>query len=129
MSYKVLIVDDNKEFRSVLHDYLKLQKLELGIFEADSGEKAIELARQKKPDIILMDIRLQHVNGIIASERIKEEQPACDIIILTMFDSSDYKRLCHKNGIFKDFIVKSELHERLMPVIRRCIKKRKSDYA
>ena len=52
--------------------------------------QAVEMARQLKPDVILMDVRMPEMNGVVATKRIKESDPDIKIIILTTFDDSDY---------------------------------------
>jgi len=80
---KILIVDDHDDFREGVKDFLKKQKMDLLISESSSAEEAIAKALFLRPDIILMDIRLPNMNGIEASNKIKEQLPNCKIIILT----------------------------------------------
>ncbi|OGX42871.1 MAG: hypothetical protein A3G91_00245 [Omnitrophica WOR_2 bacterium RIFCSPLOWO2_12_FULL_50_9] len=118
---KILIVDDNDDFREVVRQYLEMQDRELEIHEADSGELGLASAFHERPDVVVMDLRLPQMNGIDAAERIKENDPACDIILLTMFETEEFKRGTPK-GAISVFIVKSDIYDRLMPAIRRCLK-------
>lgn len=122
MGRKILIVDDNDEFRQIVRKHLETQGKDLDIFEAKSGEVAIAESLTKKPDVVLMDIRLPLMNGIDAARRIKEEVPQTHIIIVTMFESEEFKRR-KDNGIFA-FVGKSEIYDRLLPTIERCLKER-----
>jgi DNA-binding NarL/FixJ family response regulator len=120
---KILIVDDNDDFREVLRQYLERQDGEMEIHEAGSGELGLASALHERPDVVLMDLRLPQMNGIDAAERIKENAPECDVILLTMFETEEFKKDCPK-GAISAFIGKSEVYDRLMPVIRRCLRSR-----
>lgn len=58
--------------------------------EAGNGEQALELVSQLEPDVVLIDIRMPGMNGIEATQRIKEARPATAVVILTMYDSPMY---------------------------------------
>ncbi len=116
-----MIVDDNDEFRKVLKMYLRMQSPQMEIHEADSGELAIAEASHQRPDVILMDIRLPLMNGIDAAIRIKEDLPKVKIIILTIFETEEFRRY-QSNGVIFAFVGKSEVYDRLMPVIQKSMK-------
>nr|MBA3901411.1 response regulator transcription factor [Bacteroidota bacterium] len=59
------------------------------IGEAENGLKLMELLKSVKPNIILMDIKMPELNGIEATELIKERYPKIKIIALTMFDEEE----------------------------------------
>jgi len=125
MSAKILIVDDNHEFRKMLRSYLESQKLGVEIFEADNGEMGVAKASFVRADIILMDISLPRVNGLAAAHQIKSDNPGCDIIILTMFDVEEFKKAAKKIEATA-FIGKNEIYDELIPVIKRCLKDREN---
>ena len=124
MSKRILIVDDNADFRSMVKDHLKRQDLGLEIYEAATGEMGVAKASFVKPDIILMDISLPHANGLEATKYIKEDHPECDVIIVTMFEVDVFKRAAQKIEA-KDFVGKSEIYDRLVPAIKKCLEERK----
>ena len=81
---KVLIVDDCKEIRQLVATTLDIG--EFTVYEASSGAKAIEVAHECIPDLIIMDVTMPgKVDGIEATRKIKasSETAACQIIILT----------------------------------------------
>jgi DNA-binding NarL/FixJ family response regulator len=88
---RVVVVEDEALFREVLVDALS-QKTGLEIVDAtDDAEKAIVLARQTKPDVVLMDIELaSKVDGIDAALAIKRENPEIGIVILSAHDDPRY---------------------------------------
>ena len=87
---RVMLADDQKilseGIKSVLETCPDIQVC--GI--AYDGIQAVEMARQLKPDVILMDVRMPEMNVVVATKRIKESDPDIKIIILTTFDDSDY---------------------------------------
>lgn len=90
MSIRILIADDHHVVRRGLVFFLKTQKdLEI-IGEAENGRKAVEMAKELKPDIILMDLAMPEMDGIEATKIIKEEDPSIKIMILTSFSDQDH---------------------------------------
>jgi len=80
---KILMAEDHKLMRvglkAILEDYNALEV----IAEADNGTKAVKLAKELKPDVILMDIGLPDLDGIQATKKIKEFDNNVKIVILT----------------------------------------------
>lgn len=88
---RVLIVEDNNEYRKLLRRVLEQeQDLEL-VAEATDGEECLRLAQQLKPDVILMDINMPGTNGLQATRRIKEDLAGTVVIILSGLDSEGYR--------------------------------------
>jgi DNA-binding NarL/FixJ family response regulator len=83
---RILIVEDHPMFRDGLFKMLETVEGFEVVGEAASGEKAVELAEQLKPNIILMDINLPKLSGIEATKRIVQTMPDIGILILTMYD-------------------------------------------
>ncbi|AMM94381.1 response regulator transcription factor [Peribacillus simplex] len=82
---KVLFVDDHEMVRIGVSAYLSAQPDIEVIGEADNGLKAVELAMELRPDIILMDLVMPEMDGIEATKRIIEGWPEAKIIIVTSF--------------------------------------------
>jgi NarL family two-component system response regulator LiaR len=85
MMIKVLFVDDHEMVRIGVSAYLSAQSDIEVIGEADNGSKAVELAMELRPDIILMDLVMPEMDGIEATKRIIEKWPEAKIIIVTSF--------------------------------------------
>ncbi|SIQ05449.1 two component transcriptional regulator, LuxR family [Peribacillus simplex] len=85
MMIKVLFVDDHEMVRIGVSAYLSAQSDIEVIGEADNGLKAVELALELRPDIILMDLVMPEMDGIEATKRIIEKWPEAKIIIVTSF--------------------------------------------
>ena len=86
---RLMIVDDHNIVRQGLAALLNTVPGLQVIAEASSGEQAIELYRQHHPDVTLMDLRMQHGNGVEAIRHIRAEAPAARIIVLTTFDGDE----------------------------------------
>ena len=86
---RILVVDDHTLFREGLTALLQSAADIDVVGEASSGAEAITMASELQPDIILMDIRMDDVNGIEATRRIRKEQPNVRIIMLTMVERDD----------------------------------------
>jgi two-component system NarL family response regulator len=79
---KVLLVDDNRLMLEGLQNILEAHGIEV-VGVASDGRQSIGLARELKPDVILMDIRMPSCDGLAATRAIKAEMPDARIIILT----------------------------------------------
>ncbi|MGG0736771.1 response regulator [Niallia taxi] len=82
---RVLFVDDHEMVRIGVSSYLSAQSDIEVVGEADNGKTAIEMALELRPDIILMDLVMDEMDGIEATKHIVEAWPAAKIIIVTSF--------------------------------------------
>jgi NarL family two-component system response regulator LiaR len=86
---RVLLVDDHAVVRSGLSAFLlAYDDLEL-VAEAASGERSLQLCQQDQPDVVLMDLMLPGMDGVTATELIKEKCPQTQVIALTSFKEKD----------------------------------------
>ena len=88
-SIRVLLVDDHAVVRQGLRMFLGLDPDLQIIGEATNGLEAIELSRQLRPDIILMDLLMPIMDGLTAIQKIKKAQPEVEIIALTSVIEDD----------------------------------------
>lgn len=82
---KVLLVDDHEMVRMGLAAYLSTEPNIEVVGEASNGEEGVRLAKQFRPDVILMDLVMAGMDGIEATRRIRKAQPDAKVIVLTSF--------------------------------------------
>lgn len=82
---RVVIVDDHLMVRRGLATFLKVYKNFELVGEADSGESAIQLCAKLQPDVVLMDMVMQSMDGAAATRLIRKQCPSTQIIALTSF--------------------------------------------
>jgi DNA-binding NarL/FixJ family response regulator len=83
---KVLIADDQTLFREGIKDLLENEKTVEVIGEAADGSEVVRLAKKLRPDVILMDIKLPHLDGVSATRLIRKELPATNVLILSSYE-------------------------------------------
>lgn len=88
---KVLIADDHKAFRKVVHDFLKRLPNVAVVGEAIDGIDVIEKMEQLDPDLVLMDIAMPHRSGLEAARIIKRQRPDVKVVITTSYDYPVYR--------------------------------------
>jgi DNA-binding NarL/FixJ family response regulator len=79
----VLLVDDHPIFREGLRRVLEEENDLKVIGEAETAAEALEVARRQRPDIVLLDLRLQDGSGLEALPRLIQECPACRVIVIS----------------------------------------------
>jgi CheY-like chemotaxis protein len=126
MTATILAVDDDRGFRSVLHDLLNQDPEFQLIGEAENGEQAVRSTRELHPDVVLMDITMPQVNGFEATRRIKSDNPATKVIILTVHSERHYERAALENGA-DAFIAKKRLGSELLSTIHEVLSKPAND--
>ena len=93
---KILIVDDNKKVRDMIKGMLANSVGEF--LECDNGADAFRTYDEQRPDCVLMDIEMQPVDGLTATELIKSLHPDAKIIIVTQYDSEEFKEKALEAG-------------------------------
>jgi DNA-binding NarL/FixJ family response regulator len=117
MSVKVLIVDDQSLVRAGFRMILEAEPdLEI-VGEAGDGDEAVTAARELRPDVILMDVRMPNVDGLEATRRILDgAETGPRILILTTFDLDEYVYEALRSGA-SGFLLKDTPPEDLVDAI------------
>ncbi|MEV1239454.1 response regulator [Nonomuraea sp. NPDC050022] len=114
MTIKVLVADDHAAVRAGLVLILGgAQDIEV-VGEAADGEQAVELARETRPDVVLMDVRMPKLDGISAT---RELAGVADVLILTTFDVDEYVFGALRAGA-AGFLLKNTDAESLVAAVR-----------
>ena len=118
---RVMVVDDHEMVRLGLCSYLETaDDLEV-VGQADCGSKAVEMARELKPDVILMDLIMEGGTGFEATELIQPELTATQIIILTSYVDEKLVFPALEAGALS-YILKTSQAEEIAEAIRRAVR-------
>ncbi|MGZ5219090.1 MAG: response regulator [Chitinophagaceae bacterium] len=112
----ILLVDDHKLIRDSWSFILNADPRFIVVGETSSGEEAIELAAQKKPDIILMDVNMSPVNGFDATKQIHKISPDSRIIAVSMHTMPAYAKRMLQLGAM-GYVTKNSSKEEMLAAI------------
>jgi DNA-binding NarL/FixJ family response regulator len=86
MHKHILIADDHTAIRQAVKLVLSTTLNINDYDEAANGREAVEIAERTKPDLIILDVGMPHMDGITAAEHLKQSMPQVPIILFTMYD-------------------------------------------
>ncbi len=114
---KVLIADDHVIVREGLVALLDMADDINVVGEATDGREAIDMTKQLRPDIVLMDIRMAKMDGVQATREIKAKFPNVHVIALTNYDDDEYVFDCLRYGA-SGYLLKDVGSEDLVKAIK-----------
>ncbi|MGH3248685.1 MAG: response regulator, partial [Trebonia sp.] len=116
---RVLLADDQALIRAGFRVLLEAADDIVVVGEAVNGDHAVELARAKRPDVILMDIRMPGTDGLAATGQIAaaDDLRAVKVVILTTFETDEYVYQALRAGA-SGFLVKDAEPEELIRAVR-----------
>ncbi len=117
MGIRILLVEDHIVLREGLSGLISQQADMEVVGEANDGEQAVELARRLRPDVIIMDVRIQGIDGIEATRQIKAEMPNLKVVVLSAYDNQEYIMGMAKAGM-SGYLLKDCAFEELVGAIR-----------
>jgi DNA-binding NarL/FixJ family response regulator len=117
MSIRVLLADDQALVRSGFRLILETRDDLEVVGEAQDGREAVELARRLRPDVILMDVRMPHVDGVEATRRLGALGSTARVLILTTFDLDEYVYEAIRAGA-SGFLLKDVQPAQLVEAVR-----------
>ena len=117
MAIKLLIADDHQVVRSGLKSLVAGTDIEV-VAEAANGEEAVRLTEKIKPDLVLLDIRMPDVDGLTALGRIKMNNPAMSVIMLSTYDNPTYIARAVALGA-SGYLLKGSTRDELLAAIRK----------
>lgn len=115
---KTLIVDDIAETRENVRKLLQFESDVEVVGTARTGREGIQLAQELDPDVILMDINMPDIDGISATEVIRQNSPHIQVVILSVQSDQNYMRRAMLAGA-RDFLTKPPMGDELISAIRR----------
>jgi len=116
---RILIVNNLPSFRQQVREIMQAIPWASIVAEAKNGLEAIELVKQHRPDVVLMDIVMPGMSGIEATRRIKEIAPQTKVIAITAYDNREFPKQSIEAGADL-FIKKEELDSE---ALRECLEK------
>jgi pilus assembly protein CpaE len=116
--FRVLIVDDVAETRENVRKLLQFESDVDVVGVARTGREAIDVAHEIEPDVVLMDINMPDMDGITATESIRQKKPFIQVVILSVQGDQNYMRRAMLAGA-RDFLTKPPMGDELISAIRR----------
>ncbi|MEO5899368.1 MAG: response regulator transcription factor [Ilumatobacteraceae bacterium] len=114
---RVVLIDDQAMVRAGFRMILESEPDLLVVGEAPDGRDAVDLVARAHPDVVLMDVRMPHVDGIEATRRINLAADPPHVLILTTFDLDDYVYAALRAGA-SGFLLKDAPAEQLVDAVR-----------
>ena len=120
---RIVVVDDEPIIRMDLDAMLKDAGYEV-VGEGSDGLEAIELCQKQKPDVVILDIKMDNLDGLSAAKFISEECPDTAIIMLTAFSKGEYIDKAKLSRI-SSYLVKPINEKLLVPNIELAVARNK----
>ena len=114
---RVLLTDDHTLFRQGIRTLLSAELDMEVVGEAGNASDAVNLARQVRPDMVLMDIGMAGMSSFEAARQIRKERPEARVVFLSMYDDEDYLAECVDLGA-SGYILKDSPIDQLVTAIR-----------
>jgi len=113
---RILIVDDHPLTRDALSALLAQQGFDV-VGEAEDGEHAVIEADALQPDLVLLDLTMPGMDGLTALPRIREQAPACEVVVLTASDAEENLLAAIRAGA-SGYLLKTEPPEQIATFLR-----------
>ncbi len=118
VKFRVLIVDDVADTRENVRKLLQFESDIEVVGGARSGKEGIQLSQELDPDVVLMDINMPDIDGIAATEAIRQHSPHIQVVILSVQGDQNYMRRAMLAGA-RDFLTKPPMGDELVSAVRR----------
>ncbi len=115
MSVKLLVADDHEVVRTGLANLLAGSDIKI-IGEAANGHEAVKMAVKHKPDVVLLDIRMEDGDGLEALDKIHREVPSARVVMLSTYDNPTYVARAVALGA-SDYVLKGSSRQELISTI------------
>jgi DNA-binding NarL/FixJ family response regulator len=113
---KIMIIDDHDAIRRGVRQLLETTPYYQVVAEAADGRTALELAKETRPDIAIVDYSIPEMNGLDLSHALKKELPRIEILLYTMHDREDIILEVLRAGV-RGFVLKSDTERHLIAAL------------
>ena len=114
---RVLIAEDHLLVRAGIHALLEKAGDIHILGEASNGQEAVDLVRELKPDVLIMDIMMPRLNGIQAAEQIQSLKLPTPILLLSMYSDAGFVHKALQCDV-KGYVLKSSVSDELLQAVR-----------
>jgi len=115
-SLRIVVVDDHGVVRRGVRTLLETQPGWQVAAEGATGREAVELVKQLRPDVVVMDLSLPELNGLEATRQIVKESPRTEVLVLTMHHSEQLAREVLQAGA-RGYVLKSDADQNLIAAV------------
>jgi DNA-binding NarL/FixJ family response regulator len=124
MPLTIVVADDDLQFREIVRYLLAAASDTMTIVgEAADGDEALALVRRVRPDVVITDLVMPHLNGIELTRRIREELPQTRVVLMSSYTEDAYRLMASDSGA-DVFVSKQVITTTLLPAIRDLIRRR-----
>ena len=117
--HKVMLIEDDRTMLSLLTTLLGMEGFDVVKAGDDSVEVVYQAVKAEKPDAVLLDVNLHHVNGLDVLRRVRQD-PELDTVRVVMSSGIDYSEQCREAGA-QSFIMKPYMPDDLINMIRQAL--------
>jgi len=122
----ILMLDNNEQFLQKAKGFLGSSNLFTDIFTTSNFSEALRVAKNKKPEIVLLDVLMPTKNGIDLIPEFREKVPDAKIIMLSLWDMNGYRKTAQSAGA-DGYVPKKKMMEELIPAIQKAVEEKQQD--
>jgi DNA-binding NarL/FixJ family response regulator len=123
MAVTIVVADDDPEFREIVRYLLTGAGDSMTVVgEAADGRAALDLVRRERPDILITDLIMPHLNGVELTRHIRSELPGTRVILISSYTEEAYRLMASDSGA-DTFVSKHVINYALLPAIRDNIRR------
>ena len=120
---RVFVADDESTVRTFIQLVINKEQMPVSAFaEAENGKDAVRIAREFKPDLVFLDIRMPGLDGLQVAEILLADNPKTTIVIVSAYNDFEYARAAFRAGV-DDYILKPIRPNEVMEIIKKTAEK------
>lgn len=116
MGVRVVVVDDHEVVRTGIVSLFEGSDVKV-VGMASCGSQAVKVVKENKPDVVLLDIRMNDGDGLTALEELRQAVPTCRVVMLSTYDNPTYIARANALGA-SDYLLKGSKRDQLLGAIR-----------